>query len=48
MHFWAVLFAGGIFVTACALLSGLWLLCGHSHPRHEEKPPKKPLLSNWR
>ena len=48
MPVWTILFAAGIFVLACGALTGLWLLFEHSHPGHEEKPPKKPLLSNWK
>jgi hypothetical protein len=34
-------------VIACAVLGGLYLLCRHARP-HEEKPPKKLLMSDFK
>jgi hypothetical protein len=48
MTLWPILFVVGIFLIACGTLCWLWLLFEGSHPEHKARPPKKPLLSNWK
>jgi len=48
MDVWPIIFILGIFLLACGALCGLWLLLERSNPDHQAKPPKKPLLSNWK
>jgi hypothetical protein len=48
MPVWPIFFIAGIFLVACGVLGGLWLLLENSHPQHKAKPHKKSLLSNWK
>jgi hypothetical protein len=41
-------FIAAIFVTACAILGCLALVCWRTRPPNTGKPHKKPLLSNWK
>ena len=44
----SVVFAAGIVLIACAIISGLYLLCRHAGQSEEIKPGKKLLISDFK
>ncbi len=44
----SVVFAAGIVLIVCAIVSGLYLLCRHAGQSEETKPPKKLLMSDFK
>ncbi len=40
-----MVFLAAMIAVACALLGGIYVLCRHV-PTQEERPPKRPLMSN--
>ena len=43
-----VVFAAGIVLIACAIISGLYLLCRHARRSEETKSPKKLSMSDFK
>ena len=47
MVFESVVFAAGMVLIACAIISGLYLLCHHAGQSEGTKPPKTLLMSDF-